>query len=121
MAGTKFEPDGKDELSESLWTLRLMVRVPSNKRQEVIQALSSFVAEAPLKPFRRLILQDLSDDSLICWMGDWHSREALSQFLGSQTYHAIKGAAQVLGQLEEVRFVECPSDPASGSSTEWEH
>ena len=105
-------------MSESLCALRLVVRVPSHKRQELIQALSSFVAEKPLKPFRRLILQDLSDDGLICWMADWHSREALYQFLSSQTYRAIKGAAQVLGQLEEVRLVECPSE---ARSTEWEH
>ncbi len=97
-------------MSESFCALRLMVRVRSNKRQELIQALSSFVAEQTVKPVRRLILQDLSDDGLICWMGDWHSREALNRFLRSQTYHAIKGAAQVLGQFEEVRFIECPSE-----------
>ena len=97
-------------MSETFCALRLMVRVPSNKSQELIQALSSFVAEQPIKPFRRLILQDLSDESLVCWMGDWHSREALDRFLNSHTYRAIKGAAQVLGQLEEMRFIECPSD-----------
>jgi hypothetical protein len=96
-----------------LCTLRLMVRVPVNKRQELIQALSSFVADEQVRPFRRLVMQDLNDESLICWVADWHSRECLNRFLESPTYRVLKGAAQVLGALEEVRLAEYEYESAT--------
>ena len=102
-----------------LFTLRFMVRVPANKRQELIQALGSFVADEGVRPFRRLVMQDLNDESLVCWVGDWHSQECLTRFLESQTYRVLKGAAQVLGTLEELRLVEYP--PESERSEESVH
>ena len=84
--------------------LRLLVRVTADKRQELIQSLSSFVADESIRPYRRLVLQDLSDENLICWMGEWHRDEDFCAFRRSETYRALRGAAQVLGILEEVEF-----------------
>ena len=83
-----------------------MVRVPAHKRLELIQALSSYVGDERVRPFRRQVLQDLNDENLVCWLGDWHSRECLDRFLKTETYRALRGAAQVLGTLEELRLVE---------------
>ncbi len=107
--------------SESMWALRLMVRVPPNKRQELTQALSSFIAEREERPFRRFIMQDLSDENLICWIGDWRSQESLERFLSSETYRALKGAGQVLGTLEEVQLVESRSIPFLNGAGGQEH
>ena len=104
-----------------MWALRLMVRVPPNKRQELTQALNSFIAEREERPFRRFIMQDLSDENLICWIGDWRSHEALERFLSSETYRALKGAGQVLGTLEEVQLVESRSIPFSKGAGGQEH
>ena len=104
-----------------MWALRLMVRVPPNKRQELTQALNSFIAEKEERPFRRFIMQDLSDENLICWIGDWRSQESLERFLSSETYRALKGAGPVLGTLEEVQLVESRSIPFSNGAGEQEH
>ena len=107
--------------SKSMWALRLMVRVSPNKRQELTQALNSFIAERDERPFRRFIMQDVSDENLICWIGDWRSQESRERFLSSETYRALKGAGQVLGTLEEVQLVESRSIPFSNGGGEREH
>jgi len=91
-------------------TLRFLVRVPPDKRQELVQALSSFMPEKSARPFRRLLFQELNDEALICWMGEWREHAELERFLSSETYRALRGAATVLGQLEEVRLVERSED-----------
>ena len=97
-------------------TLRFLVRVPPEKRRELEQSLSSFIPEKPARPYRRLLFQELNDENLVCWMGEWRGRADLDLFLESETYRALKGAAIVLGHLEEVQLVESLEGSAAGSS-----
>ena len=89
-----------------MMTLRFLVRVQHDKRQELIQSLSSFIPEKSARPRRRLLFQELNDEDLICWMGEWAERADLERFLSSETYRALKGAAAVLGNMEEVQLVQ---------------
>lgn len=83
-----------------LW---LLIRISDEKRQEMVQALGSLFAEKAIRPYRRLILQDLNDENLLGWLGYWRTHEALEQFLASPSFRAVKGAAVTLGKLEEVQ------------------
>jgi quinol monooxygenase YgiN len=96
-------------------TLRFLVRVPPEKRQELVQSLSSFIPEKSARPCRRLLFQELNDENLVCWVGEWQGQAELDLFLASETYRALKGAATVLGHLEEVRLVEAPDAPEKGT------
>ena len=91
-------------------TLRFLIRVPHDKRQELVQSLSSFIPEESARPCRRLLLQELNDEDLICWMGEWRQPDELARFLSSETYRALVGAAKVLGHLEEERMAEFTID-----------
>jgi hypothetical protein len=93
-----------------LW---LLTRVSDEKRQEMVQSLGSFFAEQAIRPHRRFILQDLSDESLIGWLGYWRTREGLDLFLASPTYRALRGAAETLGNLEEVHRLDMEAVPCS--------
>ena len=83
-----------------LWVL---TRVEDHKRQELIQSLSAFIPEPSMRPSRRFILEDVNDESLVAWLGYWRSDGELDEFLASPTFQAMKGAADTLGHLEEVR------------------
>lgn len=88
-----------------MFSLRLLARVPSEKRQEFLESLTTLTAkEGGL--CRRLLLKDVTDETLYCWMGDCDSAEELQTFMSSDTFRAIRGAAQVLGTLEDVNIVE---------------
>ena len=91
-------------------TLRFLVRVPLDKRQELVQSLSSFIPEESARPFRRLLFQEINDEALVCWMGEWRERGDLARFLSSETYRALRGAATVLEHLEEDELVELSED-----------
>jgi len=88
-----------------MFALRLLARVPAEKRQEFLDSLTSLTAkEGGL--CRKLFLEDVTDQTLYCWMGDCDSAEELHAFAASDTFRAIRGAAQVLGTLEDVSIVE---------------
>ena len=89
-----------------MMTLRFLVRVAPEKRHELVQSLSAFIPEKEARPCRRLLFQELNDEDLVCWMGDWRERADLELFLCSEAYRALRGAAIVLGHLEEVQLVE---------------
>jgi quinol monooxygenase YgiN len=91
-----------------MFALRLLARVPAEKRQEFLESITALSAkEGGL--CRKLLLKDVTDETLYCWMGDWDSAEELEAFKNSDTFRAIRGAAQVLGILEEVSIVEIRS------------
>jgi quinol monooxygenase YgiN len=90
----------------SLLSLRLLTRIPSEKRKEFLESLKAFVAKEEGSFCRNLLLKDVDDETLFCWMGDWDSEEKLEDFMKSDTFRALRGAAQVLGALEELRVVE---------------
>ena len=72
--------------------------------------LSSFLPEKSARPCPRLLFQELNDEALVCWMGEWRERADLERFSSSETYRALRGAATVLGHLEEVQLVELSED-----------
>jgi hypothetical protein len=89
-----------------MWSLRLVARIPPDKRLEYTQSVQSLLRgqESPVEG--ALVLQDVDDRSLFCWMADGEAPEGLRSFLDSSTFHALKGAAEVLGSIEELRVLE---------------
>lgn len=67
-----------------------------------------------MRPCRRLVVQDLNDDNVVGWLAYWRERESLEALLASGTFRAMKGAAQILGELEVAERFEphslVPSD-----------
>jgi hypothetical protein len=88
-----------------VFALRLLARVPAEKHQEFLESITALSAkEGGL--CRKLLLKDITDETLYCWMGDCDSKEELEAFRRSDTFRAIRGAARVLGTLEDVSIVE---------------
>ena len=88
-----------------MFTLRLLARVPAEKRQEFLESLKSLTASEHWGLCRKMLFEDVDDDTLYCWMGDCDSEADLDAFMQSDTFRALKGAAQVLGTLDDVRVV----------------
>ena len=85
-----------------MWTVRLVVRVPPDKRQEFVLSTHELVgAESGL--LRVMLLQDPDDSDLFCWMADGDGEP--DSFMSSPGFRAMKGAAEVLGKLEELRVL----------------
>ena len=89
-----------------MYTLRLLARVPAEKRQEFLDSLESLSKSREIGFRRKLLFEDVSDETHFCWMGDSDSKEDLEAFMRSDAFRALRGAAQVLGTLEELRIVE---------------
>jgi hypothetical protein len=53
---------------------------------------------------RVMVLQDPDDGDLFCWMADGDGEP--DSFINSKSFRAMKGAAEVLGKLEEVRVLQ---------------
>jgi hypothetical protein len=88
-----------------MYTFRLLARVPEEKQQEFVNALATLTAkEGGL--CRLLLFKAVTEETLFCWMGDCDSAEELEAFRSSDTFRAVRGAAQVLGTLEDVSIVE---------------
>ena len=89
-----------------MFSLRLVARVPPDKRLEFTQSVQSLLRGKEAHFRRTLVLQDVDDRSLFCCMADEEAPEGLRAFLDSSTFHALKGAAEVLGSIEELRILE---------------
>jgi hypothetical protein len=103
-----------------VWSLRLVARIPPDKRLEFTQSTQSLL-RGEESPFRRtLVLQDIDDRSLFCWIADAEASEGVNAFLSSSTFRALKGAAEVLGHIEELRVLEdaAPGPGAKDPSSE---
>lgn len=85
--------------------MRLVARIPPDKRLEYTQSVQSLLGGERHRFRRTLVLQDVDDRSLFCWMADGEAPEGLAAFLGSSTFRALKGAAEVLGTVEEVSIL----------------
>lgn len=95
-----------------MWTVRLLAHVPPDKRHEFVESAHDLPAQEPSALTRILVLQDRRDPSLFCWMGEGSTADGLESFLHSPGFRALKGAAEVLGGIEELRVLE---DRPSGS------
>jgi hypothetical protein len=109
VAGT-FRP-GLEE-SAPVWSLRLVARIPPDKRLEFTQSVQSLLRGHDSPVDHALVLQDVDDRSLFCWMADGEAAEGLDSFVHSPTFRALKGAAEVLGTIEELRILQ--DDPGKG-------
>ena len=88
-----------------MWSLRLVARVPPDKRLEFTQSVQSLLRGQDSPVGRSLVLQDTDDRSVFCWMADGDDKASLETFMGSTTFRALKGAAEVLGTIEELRVL----------------
>jgi hypothetical protein len=89
-----------------VWSLRLVARIPPDKRLEFTQSVQSLLRGHDSPVDHALVLQDVDDRSLFCWMADGEDAEGLESFMHSPTFHALKGAAEVLGTIEELRILQ---------------
>ena len=89
-----------------MWSLRLVARIPPDKRLEYTQSVQSLLRGQESPVHGALVLQDVDDRSLFCWMADGEGAGGLETFMGSSTFHALKGAAEVLGTIEELRVLQ---------------
>jgi hypothetical protein len=55
---------------------------------------------------KHIVLQEVQDETSICWLADWQTREELVSFINSDAYRALCGAVKVLGDLVEWRVIE---------------
>ena len=95
-----------------MWSLRLVARIPPDKRLEFTQSVQSLLRgqDSPIQ--QALVLQDVDDRSLFCWMADGEDPGGLESFMSSPTFRALKGAAQVLGTIEELKVLrDVPRGP----------
>lgn len=99
-----------------MWSLRLVARVPPDKRLEFTQSVQSLLRGEEAHFKRTLVLQDVDDRSVFCWMADSDGGEGPEAFMGSQTFRALKGAAQVLGTIEELRILQDRPGDTGGES-----
>ena len=94
-----------------MWSLRLVAR-PTGQATGV-HAVGAVAAPGEEPHFRRtLVLQDVDDRSVFCWMADGDEASDWESLLDSSTFRALKGAAEVLGTIEELRVLQ--SDPPRG-------
>ena len=89
-----------------MWSLRLVARVPPDKRLEFTQSVQSLLRGEESHFQRTLVLQDVDDRSVFCWMADGEEEGGLESFMESRTFRALKGAAEVLGTIEELRVLK---------------
>lgn len=97
-----------------MWSMRLVARIPPDKRLEYTESVCSLLRSERTRLCRSLLLQDVDDRSRFCWMADGEAPGSLAAFLQSSTFHALKGAAEVLGTVEELSILEektPPTDP----------
>jgi len=97
-----------------MWSLRLVARVPPDKRLEFTQSVQSLLRAKDSQLRRTLVLQDVDDRSVFCWMADGEDAGGLAAFMDSATFRALRGAAEVLGTIEELRVLQ--DDPHKGIS-----
>lgn len=96
-----------------MWSLRLVARVPPDKRLEFTQSVQSLLRGKEAHFRRTLVLQDIDDRSVFCWMADGEGAGGLETFMDSPTFRALRGAAEVLGTIEELRVLQ--DDAAHGT------
>lgn len=96
-----------------MWSLRLVARIPPDKRLEFTQSVQSLLRGQGSPVHRALVLQDVDDRSVFCWMADGEEAGGLETFMGSPTFRALKGAAEVLGTIEELQALQ--GDRADGT------
>ena len=96
-----------------MWSLRLVARIPPDKRLEYTQSVQSLLRGQESPVHGALVLQDVDDRSLFCWMADGEEAGGLETFMGSPTFRALKGAAEVLGTIEELQALQ--GDRADGT------
>ena len=89
-----------------MWSLRLVARVPPDKRLEFTQSVQSLLRGKESHFRRTLVLQDVDDRSVFCWMADGEEAGGLESFMDSPTFRALKGAAEVLGTIEELQVLQ---------------
>ncbi len=104
-----------------MWSLRLVARIPPDKRLEYTQSVQSLLRGQESPVHGALVLQDVDDRSLFCWMADGEASEGLRSFLDSATFHALKGAAEVLGSIEDLRVLEGAARGSAGQREEPGH
>lgn len=75
-----------------MFALRLLARVPAEKRQEFLDSLRSLTASESSGLCRRMLFEEVDDRTLHCWMGDCESEEELQAFTQSDVFRALRGA-----------------------------
>ena len=88
-----------------MWTVKILVRVAPDKRDEFIHAARDLMTEESLLRHRIRLFRDVDDRDVYCWLADAQTRSDLSILVEALPFHALRGAAEVLGDVEELRVL----------------
>ena len=61
----------------------IFTRVADGKRLELLQAFNALIAEERIRPYRRFVMEDVSDQSVVCWLGYWRE-QAIDAFVAAR-------------------------------------
>lgn len=84
-------------------SLLWLVRVRPAKRSEMILSARGFAPKERDACSSFAILQSVDDSDLVYMVAQWESEEACRNYLNSEPFRALRGAACVLGTYNEWR------------------
>ncbi len=82
--------------------MRIVVCIPTDKRHEFFQSVSSLSPEKPISLFH--VHEDITDKRLLNLTAKCSNIEPMTSYLLSERFKALLGAINALGSLEEIRM-----------------
>ena len=91
--------------------LEILIQVKTNKRQEFLQAFEmlSKLGTQQDACLNQSLFEDVVTPNRFLWVEKWSASEPLEDHVGTNRFKTMLGAVQVLGSLEDLRFVETKS------------
>jgi quinol monooxygenase YgiN len=85
-----------------------LLQVHPEKRHEFIQSMEALLTHCDGNEpgCRSLLLQAVADNNLFCLMVEYEQNNEFSVYIRSDRYHALLGAATVLGKSNDLAIVE---------------
>ena len=88
--------------------LEIRVKIIPHKKNEFMQAVKNICnSESQFDPVTPLAaFQQLDDDNIFTFVGEWKSRHNLENFLNSSAYEMLIGAFHVLGEIQQAHIYD---------------
>ena len=88
--------------------LEIFVRTARGKRHEFMQAFNFFSSKSHfVKACKyKKLFEAVDEDGLFLWIELWTEKAALDEHMASDRFQTLKGAIDVLGELENLKIVE---------------
>lgn len=88
--------------------LEILIRIPSEKRQEFLQAIEWFTKRRKKESacIDCTIFEEIGTPNRFLWVEQWVDFKSMNEHLGTDHFKALKGAIQVLGELNSLHVAE---------------